>query len=115
MQDEPHSGSANSKSQQDIVVRGFSRNHFSLNVDGASALAHLHMPLGRCQRDQYYEAGDRYRSPIRFEAEIVEDGVKVTCIEEIHLIYPLRSTTQPSATDRARTLHYRRQSPIHAA
>jgi hypothetical protein len=75
--------SANYKSQQDIVARGFSRQSLRIDVDVASALGALAHAAWTVPRDQYYEAGDRYRSLNRFEAEIVEDGVNVTCIEEI--------------------------------
>jgi len=49
--------SANSKSQQDIVVRGFSRQPLLIDVDVASALAALAHAAWTVPRDQYYEAG----------------------------------------------------------
>ena len=63
--------------REEILEHGFTRR--PLWVDGAVAralgdLAHAAWAL---PRDQYYEAGDRYRSLNRFKAEIVEGGVRV--------------------------------------
>jgi hypothetical protein len=87
--------SANHKSQQDIIGRGFSRQTLRIDADVARALGELSHAAWTVQRDQYYETGDRYRSLNRFEAEIVEDGVDVTCVEEItsYIQLPKYNTT----------------------
>src|ERR1700688_4055749 len=87
--------SANYKSQQDIIARGFSRQTLRIDADVARALGELSHAAWTVQKDQYYETGDRYRSLNRFEAEIVEDGVDVTCVEEItsYIQLPKYNTT----------------------
>jgi hypothetical protein len=82
--------SPNYQSRQDILSHGFSRQSLHIDVDVASALAELAHAAWTVKRDQYYEAGDRYRSLNRFEAEIVEGGVNVTCSEEITSYVQLR-------------------------
>jgi hypothetical protein len=82
--------SANYKSQHDIVARGYSRQTLRVDVDVASALGALAHAAWTVPRDQYYEAGDRYRSLNRFEAEIVEDGVNLTYTKEITSYIQLR-------------------------
>jgi hypothetical protein len=82
--------SANDKSQQDIVARGFSRQTLRIDVDVARALGELAHAAWTVPKDQYYEAGDRFRSLNRFEAEIVKDGVNITCVEEITSYIQLR-------------------------
>jgi hypothetical protein len=81
---------ANHKSKQDIIARGFSRQPLYVDADVASALGDLAHAAWTVPRDQYYQAGDRYRSLNRFEAEIVQDGVNVACLEEITSYIQLR-------------------------
>ena len=87
--------SANQKSQQDIIARGFSRQALCIDADVARALGELSHAAWTVRKDQYYETGDRYRSLNRFEAEIVEDGVDVSCVEEItsYIQLPKYNTT----------------------
>lgn len=81
---------ANHKSQRDINERGYSRQPLCIDADVAGALGELAHAAWTVPRDQYYQAGDRYRSLNRFEAEIVQGGVEVTCIEEITSYIQLR-------------------------
>jgi hypothetical protein len=82
--------SVNHRSQQDILARGFSRRALRIDVDVANALGGLAHAAWTVPQDQYYEAGDRYRSLNRFEAEVVEGGVNVSCIEEVSSYVQLR-------------------------
>jgi hypothetical protein len=81
---------SNYKSQRDIIARGFSRQGLHIDADVAGALGELAHAAWTVQRDQYYEAGDRYRSLNRFDAEIAKDGVNVTCLEEVTSYIQLR-------------------------
>jgi hypothetical protein len=65
------------KSRNDIVERGFSRQPLRVDVDVARALDVLAHAAWSIPRDKYYEGGDRYRSLNRLHAEIVEGGVNV--------------------------------------
>jgi hypothetical protein len=72
----------NSKSQADLLERGFSRQPLRVDEDIARTLGALSHAVWSIPRDKYYEGGDRYRSLNRLRAEIVEDGVNVWPTEE---------------------------------
>ncbi len=66
----------NTRSRNDLVERGFSRQPLRVDVDIARSLEALSHAAWSVPKDKYYE-GDRYRSLNRVRAEIVEGGVKV--------------------------------------
>jgi hypothetical protein len=67
----------NHRSRKDLVDQGFSRRPIHVDVDVARALETLAHAAWSVNKDQYYSAGDRYRSLNRFRAEIVDGGVSV--------------------------------------
>jgi hypothetical protein len=71
-----------SRSRNDLVERGFSRQPLRVDVDIARTLDTLSHAAWSLSRDKYYEGGDRYRSLNRLRAEIVEGGVKVWLSDE---------------------------------
>ena len=73
----------NARSRNDLIDRGFSRQPLRIDMDAARTLEALAHAAWSISRDKYYEEGDRYRSLNRFQAEIVDGGVKVRSIEEI--------------------------------
>ncbi len=73
---------ANTKSRNELVERGFSRQPLRIDEEVARALETLAHAAWSVPRDKYYEGGDRYRSLNRLGAEVVEGGVKVWPIEE---------------------------------
>jgi len=72
----------NTRSRNDLVKRGFSRQPLRVDADVARSLEELSHAAWSIPRDKYYEGGDRYRSLNRVRAEIVEGGVKVWLSEE---------------------------------
>ncbi|MGB7130243.1 MAG: 2OG-Fe dioxygenase family protein, partial [Candidatus Sulfotelmatobacter sp.] len=72
----------NTKSGNDLVERGFTRQPLRIDVDIARALEELAHAAWSIPKDKYYEGGDRYRSLNRVRAEIVDGGVKVWPSEE---------------------------------
>ena len=73
---------ANTRSRNDILNRGFSRQPLRIDEDIARSLDALSHAAWSVPRDKYYEGGYRYRSLNRLRAEIVEGGVKVGPIDE---------------------------------
>jgi hypothetical protein len=73
---------ANTRSRNDLVEQGFSRQPLRLDLDIARALNELSHAAWSIPRDQYYNGGDRYRSLNRLRAEVVKGGVNVCPIEE---------------------------------
>jgi hypothetical protein len=73
---------ANARSRNDLLERGFSRQPLRVDLDIARALDALSHAAWSIPRDKYYTGGDRYRSLNRLRAEIVEDGVNVSLLEE---------------------------------
>src|SRR5258708_11562860 len=73
----------NTRSRNDLVEHGFSRQPLRVDVDVARSLEELSHAAWSIPRDKYYEGGDRYRCLNRVRAEIVEGGVKVWLSEEI--------------------------------
>jgi hypothetical protein len=65
------------RARQDLLERGFTRQPLRLDRDMARALADLAHAAWSLPKDQYYAAGDRFRSLNRFDARIVEGGVSV--------------------------------------
>jgi hypothetical protein len=63
---------------QDIRDRGFTRRPLHVDFDVARALGELAHAAWSLPKDQYYQAGDRFRSLNRFRAEILEGGVKIS-------------------------------------
>lgn len=63
---------------QDIRERGFTRRPLHVDLDVARALGELAHAAWSLPRDQYYQAGDRFRSLNRFTAEILAGGVKIS-------------------------------------
>jgi hypothetical protein len=65
------------RAREEILEQGFTRRPLSVDVDVARALGELAHAAWSLPKDQYYEAGCRYRSLNRFKAEIAEGGVRV--------------------------------------
>jgi hypothetical protein len=63
--------------RSEILDRGYTRRRLNIDEDVARALAELANAAWSMPRDQYYDAGTRYRTLNRFSARIVEDGVIV--------------------------------------
>ncbi len=61
----------------EIRERGFTRRPLPVDFDMARALGELAHSAWSLPKDQYYQAGDRFRSLNRFKAEIVDGGVRV--------------------------------------
>lgn len=72
----------NTRSRNDLLERGFSRQPLKIDLDIARALDTLAHAAWSVPRDKYYQGGDRFRSLNRFRAEVVEGGVKIWPIEE---------------------------------
>ena len=72
----------NADSRKDLLDRGFSRQPLRIDVDIARTMDALAHAAWSIPRDNYYEAGDRYRSLNRLRAEIVDGGVKVWATDE---------------------------------
>jgi hypothetical protein len=72
----------NTRSRNDLVERGFSRQPLRIDEDIARSLEALAHAAWSIPRDKYYDGGDRYRSLNRLRAEVVEGGVKVWQSEE---------------------------------
>jgi hypothetical protein len=68
---------ADSRARDEILEQGFTRRPLRVDVDVARALAELAHAAWLVPKDQYYAAGDRYRSLNRFKAQIVDGGVRV--------------------------------------
>jgi hypothetical protein len=68
---------ADTRAREEIAEQGFTRRPLSVDVDVARALGELAHAAWSLPKDQYYEAGYRYRSLNRFKAEIAEGGVRV--------------------------------------
>jgi hypothetical protein len=68
---------ADTRARQEILEHGFTRRPLRVDEDVARALGELAHAAWFVPRDQYYQAGDRYRSLNRFKAEIAESGVRV--------------------------------------
>lgn len=65
------------RARDEILARGFTRRPLRIDCDVARALGELAHAAFFLPKDQYYDDGDRFRSLNRFQAEIVEDGVRV--------------------------------------
>src|ERR1700728_678271 len=70
------------RTRNDLVESGFSRQPLKVDLDIARTLDTLSHAAWSLARDKYYEGGDRYRSLNRLRAEIVEGGVKVWLSDE---------------------------------
>jgi hypothetical protein len=70
------------RTRNDLVESGFSRQPLKVDLDIARTLDTLSHAAWSLSRDKYYEGGDRYRSLNRLRAEIVEGGVKVWLSDE---------------------------------
>lgn len=70
------------KSRNDLVEHGFTRQPLMIDLDVARSLEALAHAAWSISRDKYYEGGDRYRSLNRLRAEIVEGGVRVWASDE---------------------------------
>jgi hypothetical protein len=73
---------ADVRAREDILEQGFTHRPLSVDVDVARALGELAHAAWSVPRDQYYEGGYRCRSLNRFNAEIVEGGVRVWLCED---------------------------------
>lgn len=72
----------NTRSRNDLIERGFSRQPLRVDLEVARTLEALAHAAWSIPRDKYYDGGDRYRSLNRLRAEIVEGGVKVSSTDE---------------------------------
>ena len=68
---------ADTRAREEILEHGYTRRPLRVDRDVALALDDLAHAAWSLPRDQYYQAGDRYRSLNRFKAEIVEGGVRI--------------------------------------
>jgi hypothetical protein len=71
------SAAVDARARDDIRELGFTRRGLPVDLDVARALAELAHAAWSLPRDQYYEAGTRYRSLNRLRARIVKDGVEI--------------------------------------
>jgi hypothetical protein len=65
------------QARDEILAQGFTRRPLEVDLDVARALGELSHAAWSLPRDQYYEAGNRFRSLNRFKARIDEGGVSV--------------------------------------
>jgi hypothetical protein len=63
--------------RDEILERGFTRRRLSIDLDVARALGELAHAAWVLPRDEYYDAGTRYRSLNRLKARIVDGGVEI--------------------------------------
>jgi hypothetical protein len=68
---------AESRAREEILEQGFTRRPLWIDGEVARALGDLAHAAWFVPKDQYYAAGDRYRSLNRFKAQIVDGGVQV--------------------------------------
>ena len=68
---------ADARAREEILEHGYTRRPLSIDRDVARALDDLAHAAWSLPRDEYYQAGDRYRSLNRLKAEIVEGGVLI--------------------------------------
>jgi len=68
---------ADARAREEILAQGYTRRPLSIDRDVARALDDLAHTAWSVPKDQYYQAGDRYRSLNRLKAEIVEGGVRI--------------------------------------
>lgn len=68
---------ADSRAREEILEQGFTRRPLWIDAEVARALGDLAHAAWFVAKDQYYAAGDRYRSLNRFKAQIVDGGVQV--------------------------------------
>jgi hypothetical protein len=68
---------ADSRAREEILEQGFTRRPLWIDGEVARALGDLAHAAWFVPKDQYYAAGDRYRSLNRFKAQIVDGGVQV--------------------------------------
>ncbi len=68
---------ADSRARKEILEQGFTRRPLWIDGEVARALGDLAHAAWFVPKDQYYAAGDRYRSLNRFKAQIVDGGVQV--------------------------------------
>src|SRR5271165_4787128 len=66
------------RARDEVLEQGFTRRPLHVDLDVARALGELAHAAWSLPRDQYYQAGDRFRSLNRFKAEILEGGVKIS-------------------------------------
>jgi hypothetical protein len=66
------------RARDEIRSVGFTRRHPTIDVDVARALSELAHAAWSVPRDQYYDAGTRYRSLNRLKARVVEGGIEVS-------------------------------------
>ena len=71
----------NVRARNDILDRGYTRRPLNIDEEVARALAELATAAWSMPRDQYYDAGTRYRTLNRFSARIVEGGVSVSAVD----------------------------------
>jgi hypothetical protein len=64
--------------REEILERGFTRRPLNIDPDVARALGELSHAAWSVPRDEYYDAGTRYRSLNRLKAHIVEGGVEIS-------------------------------------
>lgn len=74
---------ADCRARDEILRQGFTRRPLRIDVEVARALDALAHAAWALPRDQYYAAGDRYRSLNRFKARIVEGGIRVSYHESL--------------------------------
>jgi hypothetical protein len=67
-----------SAAREQILERGFTRRPLNIDHDVARALGELSHAAWSVPRDEYYDAGTRYRSLNRLKAHIVEGGVEIS-------------------------------------
>jgi hypothetical protein len=65
------------RAREDILQQGYTRRRVPIDEDIARAMADLAHAAWSMPRDQYYEAGARFRTLNRFTARIAGDGVFV--------------------------------------
>ena len=68
---------ADSRARKEILEQGFTRRPLWIDGEVARALGDLAHAAWFVPKDQYYAAGDRYRSLNRFKAQIVDGGVQM--------------------------------------
>jgi hypothetical protein len=67
-----------SAAREEILERGFTRRPLNIDHDVARALGELAHAAWSVPRDEYYDAGTRYRSLNRLKAHIARGGVEIS-------------------------------------
>src|SRR5579871_3636524 len=68
--------------RDEMRALGFTRRRLPVDFDIARALAELAQAAWSVPRDQYYEAGTRYRSLNRLRARLGERGVEIESCDD---------------------------------